>query len=206
MPYYATYIGHIQNKVFDNWDECRAEIHKKPKYKKFATKEEAELFNKQGPFAREGGEVDLHVYTDGACKKNGREGAKAGIGVFFGERDPRNVSEALAGKCTNNIAEITAVLRALSIMKPELDKGKRCCIYTDSTYTLHCSAGYGQKCEKKGWPDDIPNRDLVRALYTLVKTYGSAVCFAHVAAHTEGQDPHSVGNRNADLLATASIQ
>lgn len=30
----------------------------------------------------------IHVYTDGACGKNGRKGAKAGIGVWFGPSHP----------------------------------------------------------------------------------------------------------------------
>lgn len=30
----------------------------------------------------------IHVYTDGACSKNGRQGANAGIGVFFDLQHP----------------------------------------------------------------------------------------------------------------------
>jgi len=30
MPYYATYIGHIQNGIFESWEECKKEIYKKP--------------------------------------------------------------------------------------------------------------------------------------------------------------------------------
>ena len=49
MPYYATYTGHIQNGIFTTWDDCKKEIHKKPKYKKFKTYAEAEEFHKNGP-------------------------------------------------------------------------------------------------------------------------------------------------------------
>jgi len=34
-----------------------------------------------------------YVYTDGACIHNGKKYAKAGIGIFFGLGDKRNVSE-----------------------------------------------------------------------------------------------------------------
>jgi len=31
----------------------------------------------------------LYVYTDGACRANGQQGSVAGVGVFFGDDDPR---------------------------------------------------------------------------------------------------------------------
>ena len=37
----------------------------------------------------------LHVYTDGCCIGNGKDGSFRGIGVYFGENDPRNLSEGL---------------------------------------------------------------------------------------------------------------
>ena len=44
------------------------------------------------------------VYTDGACSRNGTKNACAGIGIYFGKNDPRNVSRRLIGKQTNNIS------------------------------------------------------------------------------------------------------
>ena len=44
---------------------------------------------------------DYYVYTDGACSNNGRENAKAGIGIFLGQDDPRNVCEPVEGKQSN---------------------------------------------------------------------------------------------------------
>ncbi|OMH81867.1 Ribonuclease H [Zancudomyces culisetae] len=46
------------------------------------------------------------VYTDGACSGNGKGGSQAGLGVFFGDGDPRNLSERLQGPQTNNRAEL----------------------------------------------------------------------------------------------------
>ena len=34
----------------------------------------------------------IRVFTDGACRNNGKQNAIAGIGVYFGENDIRNVS------------------------------------------------------------------------------------------------------------------
>lgn len=65
------------------------------------------------------------VYTDGACSNNGKHGARAGVGVWYGPSDPRyeslqmtfraigltqrgcrNISERCPGDQTNNRAEL----------------------------------------------------------------------------------------------------
>lgn len=199
MPFYATYTGHINDGVFTDWEACRREIHKKPKYKKFGTRAEAEAFHQNGPFATPATEYDLVVYTDGACRGNGRAGAIGGIGIYFGPNDPRNVSERLPGKGTNNVAEITAIIRAIHLVPTDVKVG----IYTDSTYAILCCTTYGDKCAKKGWPADIPNMDLVRTAHTLCQR--GNITIVHVPAHTGATDVHSVGNHNADQLATSSL-
>ena len=54
------------------------------------------------------------VFTDGACSRNGSLDAKAGIGVWWNKDDPRNLSEPLDGRATNNRAEIWAAIRAIN--------------------------------------------------------------------------------------------
>ena len=60
--------------------------------------------------------VHYFVYTDGSCSNNGKSNAKAGIGVYFGDNDSRNVSERINGKQTNNRAELLAILKAGQII------------------------------------------------------------------------------------------
>lgn len=92
---------------------------KGPKYKKFDTREEAEEFVRsggktskkaaaskpvkgeksnsagiEGPFAKKAKTSSsnhkiVRVWTDGSSRGNGRLGAVAGVGVYFGEKDPR---------------------------------------------------------------------------------------------------------------------
>ena len=76
------------------------------------------------------------VYTDGACSKNGQQGAKAGLGVYFGEDDFRNCSERITGKQTNNTAEVKAILKAAEILKREILAGFDVHIYSDSKYAM----------------------------------------------------------------------
>lgn len=57
------------------------------------------------------------IFTDGACSNNGFEGAVAGVGVWFGDGDGRNVSEGLPGSIqTNQRAEMMGVIRALEVV------------------------------------------------------------------------------------------
>ena len=37
------------------------------------------------------------VYTDGACPNNGRGGARAGVGVYWGDHHPLNYSSRVEG-------------------------------------------------------------------------------------------------------------
>ncbi len=76
--------------------------------------------------------MEIIVYTDGACSRNGQAGAKAGLGVYFSEGDIRNCSERIEGKQTNNTAEIKAILKAADILKREILAGFPIKIYSDS--------------------------------------------------------------------------
>ncbi len=145
-----------------------------------------------------------YVYTDGACSNNGRGNSKAGIGIYFGENDSRNVSRRLEGKQTNNSAELTAILETYSLICDELSQGIEYTIVTDSEYSLKCVGKYGEKCAKTGWCEDIPNKELVRNVYESYSRH-SNVHFFHVRSHTGGTDIHSLGNEQADRLACLAI-
>ena len=208
MSFYAVANGRTMG-LFSTWKECQSSVIEFPnaRFKKFETREEAEQFihpklelvtkkdlvNKNVD--------DYFVYTDGGCSNNGKRNAVAGIGIFFGVGDPRNVSRRIEGKQTNNTAELTAVLVAYSILEPEL-VDKSITIVSDSVYAIRCATSYGAKCEKQGWPD-IPNLELVKQVYELYKD--TNVQFMHVDAHTNRMDPHSIGNRHADALATYAL-
>lgn len=154
--------------------------------------------------------MDYYVYTDGACSKNGYKNAKAGYGIYFGEKDPRNVSKKIVGKQTNNVAELTAVIEAYYIIKEDASNGIKICIVTDSDYVLKCVGSYGEKCFKNDWNSlnknkkPIPNIELLKEAYLSYKDSG--IEFMHIEAHTNKQDIHSIGNREADKLAVLSIK
>lgn len=142
-----------------------------------------------------------NVYTDGACINNGYKNASAGIGVFFGDNDLRNISKKINGKQTNNTAELTAVKEAILLIK----LSNNYTIYTDSNYVIKCCTTYGKKQADINWKKNIPNKNLVKEIYTLYNTYNN-INLKYIKAHTNNDDIHSYGNKMADLLAKKSIQ
>ena len=152
-------------------------------------------------------EPPIDVYTDGACSNNGKADAKAGFGIWFSEEDERNTSESFTGQQTNNRAELLAIIKALTILRNEIEKGQQINIYTDSSYSIRCCTTYGEKMSKKGWKNkskDIPNVEIVKVAYNFCKKYNN-IKFIHVRAHTGCQDKHSIGNDHADKLANLAI-
>ena len=79
--------------------------------------------------ARPDGAAPLAVYTDGACSSNP---GPAGLGVVIVRPTERIELSEYLGQATNNIAELTAVLRALHELEPACPAR----IHTDSQYTI----------------------------------------------------------------------
>jgi ribonuclease HI len=230
VKYYAVANGRTIG-IFTNWDDCSNSVNGYPNalYKKFGIKEDAEYFIQSnvnqygidpeiysdlsisdlgtGPDIDKSPSFipDYYVYTDGACTNNGKSTALAGFGIFFGIDDIRNVSKPIDGKHTNNVAELTAIIETYNIIENDINiNGKKVVIVSDSKYAIRCVSSYGEKCHKQQWNVDIPNKQLVKMAYELYMDQ-SNIQFIHVMAHTNNMDIHSVGNYNADKLATQSI-
>jgi len=129
------------------------------------------------------------LYTDGACPSNGKTSSTAGIGIFYGPHDPRNVSLRLPGLYqTNQRAELYAVVHALeaypvpNVSAPDADVSAPrhvVVIITDSKYVI--------------------SRDLfIRARKRIrdLESRGVRVEFRHVWGHSGVW-----GNEMADRLA-----
>ena len=144
------------------------------------------------------------VYTDGACSGNGKMCASAGIGIFFGVNDPRNVSRKVVGKQTNNTAELTAIIETYAIIEADILAGKRIDIVSDSMYAIRATTSYGKKCWETQWRTDIPNKELVMRAFELYRDKPN-VQFKYVRAHTKGNDEDSRGNAEADKLAKRAV-
>lgn len=200
--FYAVAVG-VKKGVYTTWEECKQNIEnvENAKYKKFATIDDALEFVEENSNS-------IFVYTDGSCINNGSENAKAGIGIYFKKDDPRNLSKELTSdtvKLTNNIAELTAAIEAINLIKKE-DYEKKI-IVTDSEYIIKCATTYGKKLDANEWKSskdkEVPNINLVKKIYELTNKYN--ITFKHIKAHTENRDKHSIGNYYADKLANEAI-
>ena len=136
--YYAVKKGQ-KTGIFESWESCKEQVQgfKGAFFKKFKTKQEALIFlNNQEEILKQ--DSNIYVYCDGSCIHNGKPNAKAGIGIYFGENDPRNISEAVNGH-SNNVAELSAMIRVYDYVKKDIT------IVSDSKYALHCVKEYGKK-------------------------------------------------------------
>lgn len=148
------------------------------------------------------------VYTDGACRNNGKVGARAGMGVFFGPTSLSNFSAPLRGpKQTNQRAELVAILNAFRLIEMR-EEGCRWDIRTDSQYAINCITQWAARWERNGWVNTkgfpVENQDAIKPILNHIRRgneqMGAFVTFTHVDAHS-GEE----GNEAADSLAQKGI-
>ncbi|HUS66823.1 MAG TPA: ribonuclease H [Kofleriaceae bacterium] len=126
------------------------------------------------------------VYTDGACHGNP---GPMGIGVVIMDgKERRELSEYL-GEGTNNIAELTAILRALEAI-PDPERGRPVLVHSDSAYALGL-LGKGWKAKK--------NVELVEELRREARGF-PRLKLVKVAGHAGVPE-----NERCDQLANAAV-
>jgi len=175
MPYYAVRKGH-KTGIYDTWKECQSQTqgYKGPQFKKFESEAEANVYlNANGPVAKkrtsegassesptkkkkdkpetsddsaEDGQDVVEVYTYGQMN-----GAKAGIGVYWGPDHGMNVGAPLPGhmKASKNVAEIYACTKAIQQAKEQHHLKLK--LLTDSQYVISCMTQWINGWKKKGW-------------------------------------------------------
>ena len=142
----------------------------------------------------------IEIFTDGSVIQNGNSN-RGGIGIFFGNDDPRNVSESIdEDNITNNRTELMAILRCCQIIERGLSLGEesrnKFTINTDSQYALIICTISCFKWADLNWNINKSNLDIVRQLHAIVVHLGPVVNFRWVKAHAGNP-----GNTEADRLA-----
>ena len=133
------------------------------------------------------------IYTDGACRGNPGYGGWAAILDYNGLKKEIFGSEK---KTTNNRMELTAVIKAMELLKEPCDL----VIYSDSKYFCDAIAkGWAKSWQKKGWRKSdgklALNTDLWERLLALMSTHCLEVKW--VKGHAGNAD-----NERCDFLAT----
>ena len=138
----------------------------------------------------------VEIYTDGACKGNPGVGGW-GVVLSFGVHK----KELYGGEqnTTNNRMELTAVIRALEVLKRPCQVR----IITDSSYVQKGISEWIQVWQAKNWTTankkPVKNIDLWQALVALNSRH--TVEWVWVRGHTG-----NVGNERADALANRGVQ
>jgi len=126
------------------------------------------------------------AWTDGACTGNP---GPAGIGVVLKSGEHRREISEYLGRATNNVAELTAILRALQALKPPVRRPVF--VLTDSTYAIGILT--------RPWKVQA-NRELVAEIRARIAELPE-VTFRKVPGHSGVAD-----NERADALARAAIE
>ncbi len=132
-------------------------------------------------------ENTIVIYTDGACSGNP---GPAGIGVFMQRPDSTLELSEYIGSGTNNIAELTAILRALEQVKED-EQDSRIHLYTDSGWSLGVLIG--------GWKAKT-NLELIESITTQMERMPNLELLK-----IKGHAGHP-GNEEADALATRAAR
>jgi len=127
------------------------------------------------------------IHTDGACSGNP---GPAGIGVFIDRPEEITELSEYIGSATNNIAELTAILRALECLRDD-EADRIIHLYTDSGWSLGVLVG--------GWKAKA-NLELIAAIQALVPKF-PRLELLKVRGHS-GME----GNEEADRLATMAAR
>ncbi|MDC0717730.1 ribonuclease HI [Nannocystis bainbridge] len=127
------------------------------------------------------------IHTDGACSGNP---GPAGIGVLIERGEEAVEHSEFIGEGTNNVAELTAILRALEMLRPE-DKDAHVLLFTDSGWSLGVLVG--------GWKAKA-NLELIEKIKEKLAEF-TGVELLKVRGHA-GQP----GNEEADALATMAVR
>lgn len=124
------------------------------------------------------------AYTDGACSGNP---GPCGLGVVLTAGEQRRELSEYLGIGTNNIAELTAILRALEAID---DPAQSVLVHTDSQYAIGVL--------QKGWKPKA-NQELIAAIKERMKAF-KALRLVYVPGHAGVPL-----NERADALARAAV-
>lgn len=128
-------------------------------------------------------EIDVIIWTDGACSNNGKPNAKASWAFVSGEYEAAGLVE---GKQTNNTGEGLAIYYALMWAA---ERGyKKVKIATDSQISIHNLSKPPEKVKE--------NREIFEKIDKVIRDNHLKVVYEKVLGHSD-----NINNNRADKLA-----
>lgn len=142
---------------------------------------------------------EINIYTDGACRGNGRENTIGGYGVvLIYKGNIKELKEAVVDT-TNNKMELTAVIKGLETLKEPCIVS----LFCDSAYVVNAiNNNWIDKWIKNNWKnskkEDVKNRELWEELIKLISIH--KVTFIKVKGHSDNEF-----NNRCDKLANMAM-
>jgi len=137
----------------------------------------------------------VYIFTDGACRGNPGEG---GWGAILQSDNHEKEINGYSPETTNNIMELTAVIKSLQALKKSCD----IILTTDSKYVQNGITAWIHNWKKNGWrtanKKNVKNKDLWVILDEECKKH--KIKWEWIKGHSG----HAL-NERADLLANLAI-
>lgn len=133
------------------------------------------------------GPLDVEIWTDGACARNGKISAKAAWAFVSGKHEERGM---VIGKQTNNTAEAYAIYHAL--LWAAKKSYKRVRIHSDSQITIHNL--------RKPLRLIKENNEVFAKIYNAIEKNDLLVLYQKVSGHSG-----DINNERADKLANSLV-
>lgn len=140
---------------------------------------------------------NVTIYTDGACSGNPGPG---GWGAILMYKDSKKEISGAEKNTTNNIMELTAVIKSLNMLKFPCNVD----LYSDSAYVVNAFLNnWIVNWQKSGWKTsdkkDVKNKELWQELIDLTNIHN--VNFIKVKGHSDNEY-----NNRCDELARNAIK
>jgi ribonuclease HI len=161
--------------------------------------------------------MNIQLFTDGACSKNGQETARASYAYWLPQHKELSKSDFVPSDQpqTNNRGELLAIYEGVKCVYDKFPSDKvELQIFTDSMYSKNCLTVWLPGFIERNWKtsgykgksggDDVKNRDLIEETTKLLAKFNSYK-LTYVAAHTGGDDELSKNNEIVDRMAVAVL-
>jgi ribonuclease HI len=157
----------------------------------------------------------VYIYTDGGATNNGKVNSKAVYGVYIeGMEEVSGVWE-VEGKCTNQIAELMGIRRALSIVEDFNMRGVVIC--TDSMYGIKCVTEWSKRWKSNDWrtakKEEVKNKELIKEILDIYERNSDKVEFKHIKSHTKEPEEKDTlyyrmwnGNKRVDDMIRVCLE
>lgn len=171
-------------------------------------------------------DTTIHIFTDGGCKRNGKENSKGAYAVYFTDKTDSplhnlNTSSAMVDcMCpTNQKAELLAIEKAYSIIKENtsLFGSSNITIITDSMYSINCISKWADAWLQNNWKtrnnNNVKNADIIKRILHLKNQVKLQVKLQHTFSHTKKPENENTyeftiwyGNNQVDKMVNDVLQ